>query len=353
MLGLLLLAISSVQAQSAGNVTLRLVEDRRIGTDCPAASSLAPDGVNLWVLMHNCGDEDYYLLNFVVGTGSFDFDTRSGEHYEASLTGLEGVYVDGLLNNPLGIGADGSPQLQFYGTDGVMQGISPLNGSTAANSALTEQINATALYPEYAVPNADHSAVAVVGADGVYVFDSQTGSELLVITVDNSAALDTIYPQFSPDGKSLDLIIRNNPDNPDAIASTLYRYSIPDGELQLETELASPLAWPSPDGRYVLLWVGDDELVVIEPATGGISNFVHMYEQPSPVTECANGVNFDLSDSNFIWDGSLAPMGINWLPDSSGFVTINTYSGDGAQSDNNVCLYEESRLRLYAVGHEG
>jgi len=185
----------------------------------------------------------------------------------------------------------------------------------------------------------------------VYILDTQTGSEIRAIEIEGDPY--AARPQFSADGQSIDLILPNNPDDPMATAATLYRFSLPDGEPQMEQSLLTSLAWISPNGQYVLLWMGEDELVVTEPATGGVSDFLHMNEEPRTVTECTNGVAFDLSIGDFVWDGFLPPMGINWLPDSSGFVTVNSYRGQGGASDNNVCLFSESRLRRYTVGHEG
>lgn len=341
----------AVKGQTAANVTLALAEERRLGTDCPGASALSPAGDRLWVLMHNCGYEDYYLLNFALAGSRFEFNTNEGEDFASALTGLEGVYFDGLLNSPLSVRADGSPQLQFFNSDGAMQTLRPAQGAAEVNSSLTERIVNISSYPELAVFNADQSAVAVTGADGIYIFDAQTGAEVLAITVDASV-LDWVKTQFSADGQSIDLIIPNNTEDINATAATLYRYSLPDGELQMEQSLLTSLAWISPNGQYILLWMGDDELIVTEPATGGVSDSVHMFDEPRRMTTCVNEGGPDPTDLNVIWDGFLPPMGINWLSDSSGFVTVNSYMGAGSASDGGSCLFEESRLRRYTVGHE-
>lgn len=348
---LLGLVMFTAQAQESPNVTLTLAEERRLGTDCPAASALSPAGDILWVLMHNCGYEDYYLLNFAIGDNSFEFKTNDGEDYTSALTGLDGIYFDGLLNPPLSVGDNGSVQIQVYNSDGNIQMFRPSDGSSEVNPALTEQIINTALYPEFAVFNPDQSAVAVIGEDAVHIFDTQSASEVLAITVEEN--IDYLQVRFSADGKSIDLIMPNNPDDPNATTATLYRYSVPDGELQMEQSLLTSLAWISPNGQYVLLWMGEDELVVTEPATGGVSEILHMYDAPRAITECANEDGFDPTDLGATWDGFLPPMGINWLPDSSGFVVVNSYMGDGAASDNATCAFSESRLRRYTVGHDG
>lgn len=336
-------------AQNSPNVTLTLAEERRIGTDCPAASALSPNGDTLWVLMHDCGHEDYYLLNFGLGGISFDFSGNDGEDFASALTGLEELYIDGLINSPLSISADGSPQLQVFNADGQMETLRPVQDSAALNPELTEKLLNTSEYPELTVFNADQSAVAVIGSDGIYVFDTQTASEVLAISVENA---DSVRTQFSADGESIDLIVPNNPDDMNATAATLYRYSLATGELLMEQSLLTSLAWVSPNGQYVLLWMGEDELIVTEPTSGGVSDTVHMYDEPRQITQCVNEDSFDPTDLNVVWNGSLPPMGINWLPDSSGFVTVNSYMGEGAASDNAVCLFEESRLRRYTVGHE-
>lgn len=341
---------TTLHAQTTDNLTLTLIEDRKIGTDCPQASALSPSGTTIWVLMDNCEFSDHYFLHFNVGSSDFELDTNNGEDYASSLLGLDEVYIDSLLSSTLTVGVDGFPQLLLPNSDGSIQSVNTSTTPSSDNSALGEILSTISDYPEFSVFNNNHTMVAANGADGIHILDVATSTEVLSIEIEGGT--DYVFPQFSPEGQSIDLIILNNPEDPNSSTSTLYRYSIPDGELQLELDLLSSLAWLSPNGQYVLLWMGDDELVVTEPATGGVSDFLHMYDEPRLMTDCANDTSLDPSTLEVVWSGFLPPIGIHWLPDSSGFVTLNSYMGAGAESIGSTCAFSESRLRLYRVGHE-
>ena len=55
-----------------------------------------------------------------------------------------------------------------------------------------------------------------------------------------------------------------------------------------------------------------------------------------------------MSDVDFTVSGTLQLIGVNWLPDSSGFVITRSYGGEAAGGAS-VCTFDTSRLNVIEV----
>jgi hypothetical protein len=101
----------------------------------------------------------------------------------------------------------------------------------------------------------------------------------------------------------------------------------------------------------VALWVADDQIAVMDLAGNLTSEPVAIFEEPRHATICANDGR-DISDVDFTVSGRLTLVDVDWLPDSSGFFTVNSYGGEGA-GGGRLCLFNYSRLRQYTVAGGG
>ncbi|MEP6985297.1 MAG: hypothetical protein ABI970_06860, partial [Chloroflexota bacterium] len=71
-------------------------------------------------------------------------------------------------------------------------------------------------------------------------------------------------------------------------------------------------------------------------------------EKPHAPTECLNSGKKISADVGFMTRGDLFVMDLIWVPDSSGFATVNSYLGDGS-GGGGFCAFDYSRLRVYQV----
>ena len=344
----------SVGAQS-GSLSVTMTSEEDIGFDCPVTATIDPAGTTLWVLMYSCFDTGYYLRAFNVGSGAAIND--DDHNFAAALAGLEEGDA-ASFNTSLAFTPDGEMSINYADENFV-----PVNVSISAGadgSASTEGVTSDTIgsvianyseYPETTVYNADHSrAVAISEADNsLHILDLQSGTEILEIEIEGD--IYNAYPSFSADGQQLYITQLHNPEDMSATASTLYIYSVPDGELVNSYEVLSPFIWVSPNGQYAALWMSDDELAVVELAENNYSQPIQMWEEPRPLTACLN-TGQDMTDVDFIVSGQLFLMDLEWLPDSSGFITLNSYMGDGAAGDGGNCLFNYSRLRRYSLSYE-
>lgn len=347
----LLSGISAVRAQS-GDLSLALTSEQDIGFDCPVTSALDPTGSTLWVLMKDCFDQNYSLRSFAVGSGQA---TNEEDAFADVLAGLTDGSVD-MGTTSLSIAPDGTLTIHYADAD-----YQPASLSVAADGSGTGQthdvssLSTYSDYPETSVFNANGTQAVVVAENSVHVVDLQMGSAILEIDIPGGNY--NAFPQFSADGTQLYLTQLNNPDDPTADASTMYVFSLPDGELVGEYSLPSFIAYVSPDGQLAALILptndaSDDELVVMDLASGTYSDILDIYEPPRHATTCLN-TGDDVSDVNFTVSGKLFLMDLEWLPDSSGFLTVNSYLGEAAAGDNNwVCILNYSRLRHYTVSRD-
>jgi hypothetical protein len=330
-----------------------MTSEEDIGFDCPVTATLDPAGTILWVLMYNCVDTGYNLRAFSVGSGAAI--NNDDHNFAAALAGLE----DGdaaSYNTSLAFTPDGEISVNYTDENYVPVNVSVAagaDGSTSTEGATSDSIGSLIAdyteYPETTVYNADHTRAVAIGEDSFHILDLQTGTQILEMEVPGGS-YDS-FPSFSADGQQLYITQLHNPDDMNATASTLNIYSLPDGELVTSYEVLSPFVWVSPNGQYAALWMSDDELAVVELAENNYSQPIQMFEEPRHATTCLN-TGADISDVDFTVSGQLFLIDLEWLPDSSGFITLNSYLGEAAAGDDGACIFNYSRLRRYTVQHD-
>lgn len=327
-----------------------------IGFDCPVASALDPDGTTLWVLMNNCGSGRYNLHAYNMADG-----TRINEdNYADALAPLDGVYIDKFIN-PLAITPDGDLSIRYNDLD-TYESINlliPLATGGEATTVKSDSYNALMAimsdYPEFSIYSTDHTRVAASSGTSLHIVDVQAETEVVEIELDGST--DNAFASFSADGTALHVTRLTNPDDYDDYSSTLYIYSLPDGELLSQYDVPSFIVWVSPDGKYAAAEIGSSDigersdLFVIELGSGRISPAQTLLEEPHQVTTCLN-TGADMSDVDFMTSGMLTNAGLQWLPDSSGLLLPLSYGGEAAGGAN-VCYFNYSRLRSYTVEDAG
>ena len=336
-------AASSAFAQGDGP-SFAQVAEHDIGFDCPVTTALDSEAGALWVLMNNCGWTGYWLQAY---------DVNSAVPLLAEPLQLDGIdgdqYSLWAYDTPLGFTAEGALELIMFDLDNqnVIFHIDPATGEVTLQAEAADRLNALLQpYSEYvdmAVFSPDHHYAIPATEDGsLYVVDLTTETLVFQMEADRPQA------SFAPDSQLLYVALLDDPDQWDSSAAlTVYRLS--DGTLVQEAALPSGFIYPSPDGRFVAAQIGDDQLGVVDLATGAASAVLPMWEVPHHVTTCLNRAS-DVSDADFRTSGQLWLAGLQWLPDSSGLLTANSYAGDGAASGIGPCIFNYSRLRQYVVG---
>lgn len=352
-----LISLSTLSA-SAQTLNFQMTAEYNIGFECPASSTLDPDRATLWVLMNRCGSGNYSLYEFRLDDGTRVNDEAS--NFADALTPLNNAYLsysttpiaftpDGILNIFYNAGDD-------YDTFNVRI---PVDFAASADTPPTllnlETVNSLipgyAGYLETTVYNADHTAAVIMDTFAYHVIDLQSGAEILKI--DEPGGTDITFPSFSQDGQRLYIARFTNPDDIDDYTGTLSIYSLPDGTLLQTYDVPSALLSVSPNEQYAAFLIGSsmgggDVLGVVELAAGAVSPTLPINEPSTRLLTCANDGR-DMSGVDFTVSGSFSVMGLNWLPDSSGFYTVNSYGGESAQGGS-PCYFNYSRLRRYSVG---
>ena len=345
-----------VAAQSQ-TLSLTMTAEQDIGFECPVRAALDPSEATVWVLMAPCYRPGYTLRAFDVNSGA---PLNDDEHaYREALAGLNDSYAD--FASSLAVLPDGEISIIYSDSEYNMLRLTipaGADGSAATPSETDDSLGNLladyAEYPETTVFNADHTRAAALGADSLHVLDLQTGTELLAIEMPGSP--DNAYPSFSQEGQHLYVTQLNNFDDTTDYSSTLSVFSLPDGELLGSYDVPSFLVWVSPNGQYTGASLGandgtSEDILVADLIETTVSEPVPVFEPPHPVTTCLNSGN-DVSDVDFTATGRLWLRDLLWLPDSSGFITLNSYGGEGA-GGGSVCIFNYSRLRRYTVQHEG
>lgn len=345
-----------VLTSAAQDTGLNLIQTAEydIGFECPVASALDPTATILWVLMDNCFRSGFVLRAYNVADGS-QVDENDYADVLISLASPD-LYVDPFIN-PLAFTPEGDLSIRY--TDGqtfesfnllipLASGGEP---ATEADAGYDTFLAEYSDYPDFSVYSQNHTRVVAVDAISFHVLDVQTQTEIVEIPIEGGT--DGAWVLFSADGERLEVTNINNLDDPDDYASTLFLYSLPDGELLGQYQVPSPAVWVSPDGRYAAANlfsnnVGDlNELVVIELETGLISLSSNLDEVPTTVSTCLNNGN-NVSDIGYMTDGRFSFPGMHWLPDSSSLLLPLSYRGDMARTGS-VCIFNYSRLRAYQV----
>ncbi|HEX2619294.1 MAG TPA: hypothetical protein VHL11_04075 [Phototrophicaceae bacterium] len=199
-------------------------------------------------------------------------------------------------------------------------------------------------YKEQASYSPDHRYAATLTDTSLSIIDILEEKELLKI--ESTAS----FVKFSPDSNMAYLSTLDEPDNMENNNTTTTIYTLPDTKAVQPLPVPAFLIFPSPDGRYLAAQFGADadKLGIVDLATGAVSPTLDMWEKPAKVMKCLNTGN-DTSDVDFTSSGRLYLIDLQWLPDSSGFIALNSYSGDGAQGGGSTCEFNYSRLRQYHV----
>ena len=354
MLCLLGLALMPVAAQDDA-LNVQQAAEYDIGFDCPVTSALDPTSTVLWVLMDgSCFSRHHSLLGFNVADGTPV--NAADDHFASAFTPLGNTFIDSETL-PLVFTSATTLDLiyseeQTYETRNVRLTLDSSPLPADSRSFLPTIANLNALipgfegYPETTVYNADHTLAVVTDSARFHVIDMQAGTDILQI--DATPSTDGSTPYFSADGQSLYIATYNHPDDMTDYSAILSLYSLPDGKLQQTYAVPSAILYISPDGRYAAAQSSDDAFVVVELATGKTSASLPLSEAPHAVPECLNSGN-DLRDLDYVTSGDLFLMDLKWLPDSSGFMTIQSYLGDGAEGSGSICIFNYSRLRRYTL----
>ena len=354
MLCLLCLTLMPVAAQDNA-LNVQQAAEYDIGFDCPVTSTLDPSGTVLWVLMDgSCFSRHHSLLGFNVADGTPV--NAADDHFASAFTALGDTFIDSDTL-PLVFTSANTLDLiysedQEYDTRNVRLTLdsSPLPADSRTFLPTIANLNILIPgfegYPETTVYNADHTLAVVIDTARFHVIDMQEGTDILQIDVTPST--DGSTPYFSADSQTLYIATFDDPDSVTDYSATLNVYSLPNGKLLQTFHVPSALLYISPNGRYAAAQSSDDAFVVVELATGKTSLPLPLSEAPHPVPECLNSGN-DLRDLNYVTSGDLFLMDLKWLPDSSGFMTIQSYLGDGAEGSGSICIFNYSRLRRYTL----
>ena len=353
---LLLIAPTVAMAQD-DSLNLTQTAEYDIGFGCPVASALHPDGTTLWLLMNNCVSRRYNLQVYDVTDGS----NITENDYADALAILDTIYVDTFIN-PLAFTPDGDLSIRYNDPD-TYESINlliPLTTGGEVTTVKSESYDALMTmmsdYPEFSVYSSDHTQVVASSGTSLHVVDVQEEREIVEIELEGSA--DNAIASFSTDGTALHVTSLTNPDDYEDSSSTLYIYSLPDGELLSQYEVPSFIVWVSPDGQYAAAQVGSsnigdrDDLFVVELESGRTSPAQTLLEEPRPVTTCLN-TGASMTDVDFMTSGIFNNAGLQWLPDSSSLMLPLSYGSQASGSAANPCYFDYSRLRSYAVEDAG
>ncbi len=345
-------------AQTASPV-LTLEAEVDIGFDCPVSATPDPAGDILWVLMDNCDGGSYTLRGFRIADGSRV--AGRGDDFAPALTDLRNGFVDSFVL-PLAFTPDGALDIFYLAytaprTEEIRNIRLRLDGGDPVDerAILPALETLQALIPGYdgyvgmTVYSPDHTRAIAIEETRFTIIDLQAGTVLL--TIDAPEGTFGTIPGFSADGEVLVFPRLNAPEDFDRLDSTLRLYSLPEGDLLATYDVPSPSLWLSPDRRVVAALLGDDQLIVTDLASGNTSQPIRIFEPPTPVRRCLNSGK-EVSGVDYVTRGVLYLTGLIWLPDSSGFLTVNSYMGDGAQGSGSDCLFNYSRLRRYSVRYE-
>lgn len=350
-------ALPPPAAAQTGAPALALQAEYDIGFDCPVSAALDTTGV-LWVLMDNCFNYQYTLRGFGVEDGS-PVPGGSADDFAVALADLEeglpwytamAFTPDGALD--ILYSAYSAPQT--YDIRNLRLGLraeAPADTRAVLPTlpALEALIPGFAGYPEVTVYSADHTRAVVVEETRFTIIDLQAGEILL--TMDIPAGTYGSFPAFTGDGQLLAIARLNDRDDYNTLESTLTFYSLPGGEEVASIPVPTPYLWLSPDRRTAAALLDSDTLIAIDLTSGNASQSLYIFERPTFIPRCLNNGQ-DISDVGFTTRGELYVMDLEWLPDSSGFLTVNSYMGDGAQGSGSDCIFNYSRLRLYSVRYE-
>ncbi|MCA0455105.1 MAG: hypothetical protein LCI00_14115 [Chloroflexi bacterium] len=349
----LALLLMPLVAQAQDTLTVTRTAEYNIGVRCPLGLTLDAAGEQAWILMDGCYDGGYALEAFQLADGT---PITEPDQYVEPLEPLakQWIYPD---TRPFGFTPDGAVDIIYNDPDtySAKNLRFTLDGSDApasdytllTNEKIIELIPGFSGYFENTTYNTDHTLAFVPDTASVYVIDLKT--ETILFSIDGEEIAYLIRPYFSTDGQYLYTSSLINPDDMADYRSTLAVYNLPDGEPVKSYEVPTYFNVISPDNRYAIGVYSEETLMVTDLETGTSSEPIIYSEPPQPLKTCYNSglpapTGLDMQTS-----GKLYVRDIMWLPDSSGFLTVNTNQGQGL-GGGRTCIYEYSRLRVYTVG---
>jgi WD40 repeat protein len=338
-------------AQSAPVLTNNAEYD--IGIECPVGQTLSPDGTVLWVLTVKCAPRGGGTLTaYSVADG-----TTAVAPFSIEADDTLPVSTIDHFTRPLALTTDGNLSIRTIDNETYAPGglvISPDGSGVTTpvidDATLNDLLLSVSEYPEGAIYNNDHTRVAITGSTALTVFDLTTGETVLSLPVEEETY--NAYPSFSPDGQTLYVARLDDLDDVESYDATVTSYDLTDGSETGSFAAPSFIVWVSPDGKYAAAERGSNdgtvsELLVVDTESGAVSEPYSLYEPARPLAACTNDGR-NMSDVGFTVSGTLQLTGLNWLPDSSGFVITRSYGGE-ASGGGSVCTFDTSRLNVIEV----
>ncbi len=332
-------------------LTLTLTSEESIAFECLTTTTQQPSTSIVWVLFNNC------LFGGVrtrLSLRPYDLLTRQAlTEAPLAISGIDNSlydidrFVTALAFTPEG-------DFIILASDNNTSGFTSFkvnltSGEVTLGAEGDERLNALLFqfseYPIYeAVFSADHRYAAIKGEEKLSVIEVATEELLFEVQADFPFAV------FSPNSDKVYVTVLDNPDDFTVNNSTLTIYETASGEVLRSLSFPSFVTYPSPDGRYIGFQTVtsdglNEELGIVETETGRISTLLPISEPPSAALACAN-TGRSLTDFNYQKTGTFNINGWHWLPDASGFITVNTHDGTLPGRD---CLMDSSRLRQYTI----
>jgi hypothetical protein len=349
---LLLLPVFSASAQDGG-LQLTVVDEFDLGDACVVTGVISSDGSTVWTLVYDCiGDYSASLQAFSVADG-----TLAGQSNGPFVMDIKGQNLFGF-DTPIVLHDDGTVTADFVDWDTSTTASFAVDTATGTVTPVEESprlLTADAIYAalpdftgytDYLTYNRDRTLALVWDDVAFYIFDVAQGE--VVMRFEPEGGTENAFPWFGPNRDRLYVSQMAEPGNYDNPAEILTLYTIPDGEQVAVYDVPHRIYSVSPDEQLLvvstLVMGGDNEsLAVYDLTTGALSESLPTRSTTVNLNICKN-------------DGREAPMpwtsddptlvDIIWLPDSSGFVTLQS---ETLSSGPNPCLTNDSRMRVYAV----
>jgi hypothetical protein len=189
-------------------------------------------------------------------------------------------------------------------------------------------------YFTYASYGPDRSLAALVDDPKRQIVVMDVASRSVEKRLDYPRDLDVSYVQFSADGQHLYLIAFVDPDNELDDRVRFMIIDMADNTVRMDTELPASVLWVSPDEHYAVLDTLEYVMVVVDLQTGVFSDPIDYLLSEAAVANC------DTPDTGMI------VMDVLWLPDSSGFITLES----PIENTDIACDAVSTKMRHFTVG---